>query len=219
MLLTNQPLAAVTNEAYREKWLNLILLLLFRETMIVKSCKYNQQNLRNLLTETAENVSLTMDLWSSKAKHGYLGVTATWITPNFEIKDVMLEINYVPSPHSSKVVANELYKCIRNWDLEHHVTSITTDNGSNMVSMLPLLNQKRGCENIQRLPCTAHTIQLAIGSACKKTNSFFSISKTSGKTKASTKKAWLFKKKKLLFNSKQIYARQLTRKVKRMVVN
>ena len=107
------------------------------KTMIVKSCKYN--------------------------KHGYLGVTATWITPNFEIKDVMLEINYVPSPHSSEVVANELYKCIKNWDLESRVISITTDNGSNMVSMFLLLNQKSGCENIQRLPCTAHTIQLAIG--------------------------------------------------------
>src|SRR2546430_13594857 len=103
-----------------------------------------------------------MDLWSSKAKHGYLGVTATWITPNFEIKDVILEINYVPSPHSSQVIANELYKCIKNWDLEYRITSITTDNGSNMVSMLPLLNQKSECKSIQRLSWS-HTIQLAIG--------------------------------------------------------
>jgi zinc finger BED domain-containing protein 1 (E3 SUMO-protein ligase ZBED1) len=168
MLLTNQPLAAVTNETYREKMAEFDPSFVVPgeqkiKTMIVKSCKYNQQNLQNLLTETAENVSLTMDLWSSKAKHGYLGVTATWITPNFEIKDVMLEINYVPSPHSSEVVANELYKCIKNWNLESRVISITTDNGSNMVSMFPLLNRKSGCENIQRLPCTAHTIQLAIG--------------------------------------------------------
>ena len=81
-----------------------------------------------------------MDLWSSKAKYGYLEVTATWITPNFKIKDVMLEINYVPSPHSSEVV--------KNWDLEYRITLITTDNGSNMISILPLLNQKSECESI-----------------------------------------------------------------------
>src|SRR5262249_19636009 len=93
----------------------------------------------------------------------YLGVTATWIMPNFEIKDVMLEIKYAPSSHSGEVIANKLYKYIKDWNLEYHVTSITTDNGSNMISMLHILNQKSGCENIQRPPCTAHTIQLAIG--------------------------------------------------------
>ena len=82
MLLTNQPLAAVTNEVYREKMAEFDLSFVVPgeqkiKTMIVKSCKYNQQNLQNLLTETAENVLLTMDLWSSKAKHEYLGVTAT----------------------------------------------------------------------------------------------------------------------------------------------
>ena len=70
--------------------------------MIVKSYKYNRQNLQNLLTQTAENVSLTIDFWSSKAKHGYLGVVVTWITPNFEIKDTMLENKYVPSPRTSE---------------------------------------------------------------------------------------------------------------------
>ncbi|CAI2175645.1 1062_t:CDS:2 [Funneliformis geosporum] len=123
----------VINEAYREKMAEfdpsfVVLGEQKIKTMIVKSCKYNQENLRNLLTKTAENVSLTMDLWSSKAKHGYLEVTAIWITPNFEIKDVMLEINYVSSLHSSKVVVNELYKYIKNWNLENHtIIQLQTD--------------------------------------------------------------------------------------------
>ncbi|CAB4404646.1 unnamed protein product [Rhizophagus irregularis] len=110
------------------------------KTIIVKSYNYNWQNLQNLLTETAESVSLTMDLWSSRAKHGYLGITATWITPDFEIKI-----------------------CIKDWNLEQRVTSITTNNGSNMVAMSRLLNQKSGCEDVKHLSCTAYTIQLAIG--------------------------------------------------------
>ncbi|PKK59760.1 hypothetical protein RhiirC2_719602 [Rhizophagus irregularis] len=82
MLLTNQPLSAVTNEAYKEKMAEfdpsfIILGEKKIRTMVVKSYKFNWENLQNLLTETAENVSLTIDLWSSRAKHGYLGVTAT----------------------------------------------------------------------------------------------------------------------------------------------
>ncbi|GBC35432.2 zinc finger BED domain-containing protein 1-like [Rhizophagus irregularis DAOM 181602=DAOM 197198] len=168
MLLTNQPLSAVTNEAYKEKMAEFDPSFIIPgekkiRTMIVKSYKFNRENLQNLLTNTAENVSLTIDLWSSKAKHGYLGVTATWITSNFEIKDTMLENKYVSSPHTSEIIANELHQCIETWNLENHVTSITTDNGSNMVAIFPFLNQKNGCENIQRLPCTVHTLQLAIG--------------------------------------------------------
>ncbi|PKK69565.1 hypothetical protein RhiirC2_780866 [Rhizophagus irregularis] len=49
---------------------------------------------------------------SSRAKHGYLGVTATWITSKFEIKDTMLENKYISSPHTSNIIANELHKCI-----------------------------------------------------------------------------------------------------------
>jgi hypothetical protein len=162
MLLTNQPLSAITNEAYREKMAEFDLSFVVSgeqkiKTMISKSYNYNRQNLQNLLTEIAEDVSLTMDLWSSRAKHGYLGVTATWITPNFEIKDMMLEIKYTPSPHSGEVIANKLYKYISDWNLEQRVISITTDNGSNVVSILHILNQKSRCESIQRLPCIAHT--------------------------------------------------------------
>ncbi|CAG8840345.1 25914_t:CDS:1, partial [Racocetra persica] len=54
------------------------------------------------------------------------------ITPNFEIKDVILENKYIISPHISKVIANELYKYIEAWNLRNHIVSITTDNRSNM---------------------------------------------------------------------------------------
>lgn len=132
-------------------------------TMIAKSYKYNQENLQNLLTQNVENISLTADFWSSKARHGYLGITATWITSTFEIKDIMLENKYVPSPHSSITISEELYKCVETWNLEDRIISITTDNGRNMVSAFPLLIKKKGCEKIKRLSCSAHTLQLVIG--------------------------------------------------------
>ncbi|CAG8736935.1 20810_t:CDS:2, partial [Rhizophagus irregularis] len=98
MLLTDQPLAAITNPAYKEKMSHFDPSFVVPgeqkiKTMIVKSYQHNYENLKNILNETAATVvSLTTDLWSSRAKHGYIGIMAAWITPNFKVKDVMLEI-------------------------------------------------------------------------------------------------------------------------------
>ncbi len=131
--------------------------------MIVKSYKYNRQNLQNLFIQTAENVSLTIDFWFSKVKHEYLSVTVTWITSNFEIKDIILENKYILSLYTSERIANKLHEYIKAWNLKDHVTSITSNNKWNMIATFSFLNQKDRCKNIQHLPCTAYIIQLAIG--------------------------------------------------------
>lgn len=168
MLNTNQPLSAVTNEAYKEKMAEFDPAFVIPgekkiRIMIGKSFIYNQQILQNLIHETSQNISLTADFWSSRSKHGYLGITAIWITPNFEIKDVMLNIEYVPAPHTAEIIADSFYKCIVSWNLKDRVTSITIDNGTNIVAAVRLLKEKPGCANIQRMPCASHTLQLAIG--------------------------------------------------------
>jgi hypothetical protein len=168
MLLTDQPLSTITNPAYKEKMVQFDPSFVVPgeqkiKTMIVKSYHHNYENLKNILSETAATVSLTTDLWSSRAKHGYIGVTAAWITPNFQVKDVMLEIKYAPSSHTANLVAELLYECISSWDLNGRITAIITDNGSNMKAAFPILTQKDQCEAIQRLLCIAHTLQLAIG--------------------------------------------------------
>ncbi|CAG8533804.1 16006_t:CDS:2 [Cetraspora pellucida] len=166
ILLTNQSLFTVTDNAYKEKIAEFDPSFVVSDkkkirTIIIKSFQYNHENLKNLI-KIVENILLAIDFWSSRAKHRYLGVTATWIISNFEIKDVMLKNKYVPSPHTSKVIVNELYKFIEFWDLKNHITSITTNSSSNMISAFSLLNQKEGYEKIKCLSYIAHIIQLAI---------------------------------------------------------
>ncbi|PKB96144.1 hypothetical protein RhiirA5_435363 [Rhizophagus irregularis] len=74
-------------------------------TMIGKSFTHNQQILHNIINETSQNISLTADFRSSRPKHGYLRITVVWITPTFEIKDVMSEIEYIPAPHTTETIA------------------------------------------------------------------------------------------------------------------
>jgi zinc finger BED domain-containing protein 1 (E3 SUMO-protein ligase ZBED1) len=161
-------LSIVTNEAYKEK------MEVFDpafsvpgakklRTMIGKSYSFNKEALREIFQQKIDYVSLTTDFWTSRAKHGYLGVTASFITTDFSIVDIMLDIKYVPAPHTAVVIADSLYECILDWNLSGRVVSIVTDNGANMVASIRLLNEKPGCCVIKRLPCVSHTLQLAIG--------------------------------------------------------
>ena len=50
-----------------------------------------------------------------------------------------------------------MFDILHEWDISLKITSIITDNGSNMV---------KACNNMkigERIPCAAHTLQLSIG--------------------------------------------------------
>ncbi|PKB95700.1 hypothetical protein RhiirA5_436211 [Rhizophagus irregularis] len=89
-------------------------------TMIGRSFNHSQQILQNLINETSQN-----------------------------IKDVMLEIEYIPAPHISEMIANSFYKFISSWNLRNRITSITIDNGANMVAAVRSLKEKPGYVIVQ----------------------------------------------------------------------
>lgn len=168
ILLTTQPLSIVTNKAFIEFIYNIDPQFIVPKEkkirmMIAQSYSYNKSKLIQLL-KTAKSISLTTDLWSSRSKHGYLGLTATWINQNFEIMDILLEISYFPAPHTANAIADTIKKAIKKWEIENNIVSIVTDNGANMVAAI------RELTLIKRLPCAAHTLQLAIGKGLKIVN-------------------------------------------------
>lgn len=160
IISTTQPLSTVTNKAYIEHMHIIDPEFVIPgekklRMMIARSYGYNKEKLSQLL-KTAQSISLTADLWTSRSKHGYLGLTATWINQNFEILDVLLEITYFPTPHTAEAIANIIKDSIQRWKIEDRVITITTDNGSNMIAAINKLAP------ITRLSCVAHTLQLAI---------------------------------------------------------
>ena len=130
-----------------------------------KQCKkllaegYNQ--VKEVLTDKIEkevvSCSLTMDLWTSKNRSGYLGVTCAFVDNSFQLCETTLAVQYLPYPHTAENIVELLNQIIDMWKLNGKIFTITTDNGSNMVCAGHLM------EGIIRLPCTAHTLQLVIG--------------------------------------------------------
>ncbi|CAJ0825785.1 7795_t:CDS:2 [Entrophospora sp. SA101] len=106
-------------------------------------------------------VHLTTDLWTARSRHGYLGVTATWLTSNFEFCEALLSCNHIPYPHSGETISAALFQIINEWHLSNTAFTIATDNGSNMIKGVRLLGEKY-LSQIKRQPCAAHTLQLSV---------------------------------------------------------
>ncbi|CAB4488431.1 unnamed protein product [Rhizophagus irregularis] len=62
--------------------------------------EFTQKQLKQYIYKNASSVSLTCDLWTSRNKQGFLGVTSHLITSNFKMKEITLAIQYIPYPHT-----------------------------------------------------------------------------------------------------------------------
>lgn len=104
-----------------------------------------------------QHISLTLDAWSSPAHLPYLGITAHWVTSKFEPHEVLLNMSELPYPHGANEIQEHLFDLLYEWKIDLKINAIVTDNASNV---------KKACNNLgigERIPCTAHTLQLSIG--------------------------------------------------------
>src|SRR5260364_68499 len=114
-----------------------------------KSFEIMQKKLKDSITYC----SLTTDLWTSRNRQGYLGITCSWLDSDFKIHEVLLSLTYIRYPHTADVIKEKLEETIEAWGLTEKVYSITTDNGTNIKAAIKKMN------NIVRIPCLAHTLQ------------------------------------------------------------
>jgi hypothetical protein len=128
--------------------------------LIHQSFNWSESEMKKLLEKSSETISLTTDLWTSRAKQGFIGITASFINENFELINILLDLKYLPYPHTAEVICEQLKDTINTWNLQNKIIAVTTDNGSNMIKAISLMNR---INTVVRIPCTAHTLQLVIG--------------------------------------------------------
>src|SRR3989337_1642200 len=122
---------------------------------ISKTYEAGKDTLKNQLIQV-QHISLTLDAWSSPSHLPYLGVTAHWITSEFEPHEVLLSMAELPYPHGVTEIQKHLLDLFDEWKINSKISAIVTDNGSNV---------KKACGEMgigERIPCAAHTLQLSI---------------------------------------------------------
>ena len=125
--------------------------------MIYKAFNYTLPQLKTLMKNEATSISLTLDLWTSRSRQGYLGVTCSFIDSKWKLKEFTLTIEYVRYPHTAIHILETLEFILEEWKIRDKVYTITTDNGSNVKKAIDDMKE------IKWLGCIAHTLHLVVG--------------------------------------------------------
>jgi hypothetical protein len=129
--------------------------------LIHQAYNYSLPLIIKRLEKDANSVSLTCDLWTGRNRQGFLGITCSYLDPEFQLHEIVLSVEYIPYPHTAENIGDSLLAVFDEWKLRDKVFIITTDNGSNMQKAIK--DMESVTNNILWQPCSAHTLQLVVG--------------------------------------------------------
>ena len=141
------------------------------KTVIFDTYNSAINQITDLLLETSNKVSLTFDIWSSRAHDSYIGITCHWLTESFELHEIVLEIGELDD-HYAYDILESVNSVLDKFNINHQkIFSITTDNGANVKSAV----QQMGITNVK---CAGHTLQLSVNLGLKEVEGLISKCKT-----------------------------------------
>ena len=141
MLITDiRPLYTVENEGFK----NLIKVLEPRYTMVSRQ-HIQMKLIPNLfdrvcdklksLLDSAGTVNITLDIWSNRRMHSYLGITCHFLTESLELKSLLLSCNMLYGEH----ILSEFDSVASTFNITDKIFQVVTDNASNMRKAFPFL--------------------------------------------------------------------------------
>lgn len=156
-----QPFTIVTDDGFKRLVFLLDPRYVLPSTFTLSGKLLNQRynDIRNKLREDlsgVEYVSLTSDGWTSRATESYLTITCHFVV-NYELHAAVLSTKPLTNGvhHTSENIAESTQEIIDEWEIDHKVTCIVTDNAANMIKACELLKKRH-------LPCYAHTLNLVV---------------------------------------------------------
>ena len=84
---------------------------------IFKSFENEQKKIKNELQKTSGHISFTLDGWTSKNQISFLGISAHWISKDWELKNVILDFKKLDGPHSGENIANVFFNTIKEYNI------------------------------------------------------------------------------------------------------
>ncbi|CAG8701946.1 15572_t:CDS:2, partial [Racocetra fulgida] len=119
-------------------------------------------------------ISFTTDMWTSDNDDPYIGLTFHWVNGDFQVREMVGEISYLPYPHTAERLANKIIEILNKFQLISKVVYCTADNGANIKSCLRKLKDRY---NIFKNFCFGHTLNLVVNDALKRCPEIINIIK------------------------------------------
>ena len=102
----------------------------------------NEKEVLKSLLKGVSSICLTTDLWTSNQTLSYMCVVAHYIDGNWNLQTRVLAFIELDPPHSRNVIADALYACVTEWNIETKIMSVTLDNASNNDGAVDALKAK-----------------------------------------------------------------------------
>ncbi|KAL4583285.1 hypothetical protein LXL04_007855 [Taraxacum kok-saghyz] len=171
---TEQPFSVVDDELYVNmmKTASPFFEKLSRTTIkedCFKIYDHEKKRLKALL-KTVSKISLTTDCWkSTHQKIEYMVVTGHFIDQNWRLQKRVLSFVHVPPPRGGHDIADAIYKCLKEWEIEEKIFTISVDNASYNDKALKRLKEifsrvrKLVCGGrLFHVRCCAHILNLLV---------------------------------------------------------
>ena len=126
-------------------------------TKIMPDIYERVQNKVKILAKSANNMSLTTDIWKSKhSEESFISLTGHILSTDFEHHTVVLRSQHFPDCHTALNITTMINKALIMYEIpKHKIHFICSDNAANMTSSLNTIG-------VTHLPCFLHTLQLVI---------------------------------------------------------
>jgi hypothetical protein len=88
---------------------------------IFKSFENEKKKIKKELQEAPGNISFTLDGWTSKNQIPFLGITAHWISLNWELKNTVLDFKVLEGTHSGENIATVFFNILKEYGILNKV--------------------------------------------------------------------------------------------------
>ncbi|GKC44821.1 zinc finger BED domain-containing protein RICESLEEPER 2-like protein, partial [Tanacetum coccineum] len=92
----------------------------------ISSYEIGRKRIQKLLN-SVNRVSVTTDMWTSNQNIHYMVVTCHFVDSDFKLNKCILSFVDVPPPYSGIGIYDCLFKCLKEWNIETKVASLTVD--------------------------------------------------------------------------------------------
>ncbi|KAI3506416.1 hypothetical protein L1887_28774 [Cichorium endivia] len=134
----------------------------------VSSYEIGKKRIQKMIN-AVNRVSITTDMWTSCQNIHYMVVTCHFVDSDYKLHKCILSFVDVPPPYSGVGIYDCLFKCLKDWNIETKVATLTVDNAkTNDVVARKLLDNL----NLQKklvvggklfhVRCCAHILNLLV---------------------------------------------------------
>ncbi|GJS36116.1 zinc finger BED domain-containing protein RICESLEEPER 2-like protein [Tanacetum coccineum] len=119
-------------------------------------------SMSQVVTPALVDGSVTTDMWkSTNQKIEYMVLTGHFVDSNWRLQKRVLSFIHLPPPHRGTDIADNLYKCFKDWNIENKVFTISVDNASNNDKAIKNLTET--FSRIKKLPCGGKLFHVRCG--------------------------------------------------------